>query len=210
MSDFDANGGRQPTLGAHEHRPDPGVPSIQNFAAPATNAPFIPSAASSAVPPVSPPPVPADEPSRRHNGWTPLARRRFLEALSETGNVRLSARRAGFSHSAAYREKRVNRDFARAWEAALIIARDHVEQLLYDRAIDGVKEDIVYHGEVTATRTRHDPRLLLALLERLDRRCSGPDNWRGAVRFGEILDAIGEGKAAAELFDRLLITPGLR
>lgn len=138
---------------------------------------------------------------RRADGWSPASRRVFLETLSECPNVRRAAEIAGFSHTAAYREKRVNPDFSRAWEAALVVGRDHMEQLLYDRAVHGVEEAIVYHGEITATRVRHYPRLLLALLARLDRRAESEDSRRGAVRFAQVLDAVGKGEDAAPLFD---------
>ena len=146
----------------------------------------------------SPAPGPAQ---RRHDGWSPDSRRVFLETLSECPNVRRAAERAGLSHTAAYREKRVNPDFSRAWEAALVIGRDHMEQLLYDRAVYGVEEEIVYHGVVTATRVRHYPRLLLALLGRLDARAEHDDSRRGAARFHQVLDAVGKGEDAAPLFD---------
>ena len=49
-----------------------------------------------------------------------------------------------------------------------MLARDHAEQVLADRALNGVEEKVFYHGEEVATRTRYDSRLLLAHLARLD------------------------------------------
>ncbi|MES2002721.1 MAG: hypothetical protein V4444_10485 [Pseudomonadota bacterium] len=43
----------------------------------------------------------------------------FLRALDRCGDVRASAADAGVDHSTAYARRRVNRDFAAAWERAL-------------------------------------------------------------------------------------------
>ena len=43
----------------------------------------------------------------------------FLRALERCGDVRASAADAGVDHSTAYARRRVNRDFAAAWESAL-------------------------------------------------------------------------------------------
>lgn len=135
-----------------------------------------------------------------HKRWTPEARARFLEMLSLDGNVRCAARNAGFSHTSAYAEKRRNADFHRAWEAALMLARDCVEQVLYDRAIHGIEEAISYQGEITATRVRHHPQLLIALLARLDQRVNNDDSQRGAARFAQVIDTIARGGDAGPLF----------
>ena len=133
--------------------------------------------------------------------WSPVSRRAFLEALALDGNVRNAASVAGFSHASAYQERQRNRDFAYGWDAALVLARDTVEQVLYDRALHGSEEAIYYHGEVTATRTRFYPHLLLALLARLDQRAQGSQSRRGAARFGDVLDAVAAGRDAAPLFN---------
>lgn len=96
----------------------------------------------------------------------------FLAALAEGGEVRRAAGRAGVSHATAYRERRASPAFRRAWDAALLAARVHAEQVLATRALEGVEEEVWYHGEVVATRRRYDSRLLLAHLGRLDRLCA--------------------------------------
>ncbi len=93
----------------------------------------------------------------------------FLDALSAWGNVRGAARRAGISRSTAYRMRRACPRFRALWDGALLIARPQVEEVLADRAVNGVQETVYYHGEEVATRTRYDSRLLLAHLGRLDR-----------------------------------------
>lgn len=93
----------------------------------------------------------------------------FLHALAASGSVRGAAARARVSHQTAYRERLASPVFRRAWDAALLAARALAEEVLASRAIDGVEEEVLYHGEVVATRRRYDGRLLLAHLARLDR-----------------------------------------
>ncbi|MBA4164684.1 MAG: hypothetical protein C0510_08660 [Erythrobacter sp.] len=100
---------------------------------------------------------------------TPPRQAAFLENLMVWGNARLACRAAAVSPQTAYRERRRSPAFARAWDAALLSARQHAEEVLADRALNGVEEAVFYHGEEVARRTRFDSRLLLAHLARLDR-----------------------------------------
>ena len=93
----------------------------------------------------------------------------FLQALAACGVARRASGLAGVSYRTAYRERRANPAFRRAWDAALLAARALSEDVLATRALDGVEEEVWYHGEVVATRRRFDSRLLLAHLARLDR-----------------------------------------
>ncbi|MEM7779243.1 MAG: hypothetical protein AAF697_02495 [Pseudomonadota bacterium] len=92
----------------------------------------------------------------------------FLHALAQWGNVRAAAGCAGVSRSTAYRMRRACGRFRELWDTALVLARPQVEEVLADRALNGVEETVFYHGEEVATRTRYDSRLLLAHLARLD------------------------------------------
>ena len=135
----------------------------------------------------------------RHDGWLPETRVKFLEALARTGNIQASAYFVQMTRQSAYDLRRRDRDFARGWLAALVLARDIAQDTLQERAIEGVEEEIFYHGEVVATRRRFDSRLLLALLGRLDKVAEQIPAQRGAARFGELLDAIAAGKDTAPL-----------
>ena len=112
---------------------------------------------------------------------TPAKQAAFCRALSLHGNVRIACRAVGVSSQTAYRARRATSAFRMCWDAALLLARAHAEQVLADRALNGVEEQVFYHGEEVATRRRFDGRLLLAHLARLDRqaeaaaRCSGCD-----------------------------------
>ena len=104
-----------------------------------------------------------------HTILTPERQADFLASLQLYGNVRLACRAASVSPQTAYRARRRLAGFARGWDAALLSARAHAEEVLADRAINGVEEAVFYHGEEIARRRRFDSRLLLAHLARLDR-----------------------------------------
>ena len=105
----------------------------------------------------------------RHDGFSRERQVKFLAALAEAGNVRAACRSLRLSATTAYRTRRACREFRLAWDAAMLAARVHAEEVLADRAINGVEEVVYYHGQEVATRRRFDARLLLAHLARLDR-----------------------------------------
>lgn len=113
----------------------------------------------------------------------------FGEHLARHGNVRLASRAARVSAQTAYRMRRASPAFRALWDAALVIARSQVEDVLADRAVHGWEEAVFYHGEEVARRRRYDSRLLLAHLARLDKlaeRCG-----EGMVeQFDAALDAL--------------------
>ena len=113
-----------------------------------------------------------DTPTPRHDGWTPEKQCIFLESLANDGHVRRAAQRAGMSHEAAYQLRRRNEGtaFRLGWDAGLLLARTGLEDTLMARALDGQDDMIVREDDGrTRTRTRHDNRLALSLLARLDR-----------------------------------------
>ena len=108
--------------------------------------------------------------------WTPDTRAAFLESLAASGIVRRACAAVGMSREAAYklRNRRDGLAFRLGWDAALLIARPAIADELMDRAMEG-QEDVVEWGEDRRTRTRrrHDNRLSLSLLGRLDRFAEG-------------------------------------
>lgn len=113
--------------------------------------------------------LPSDAHRPEQTQFTRVRQAAFLKRLADTGEVRVAAKASSISHQTAYRMRRACPDFARGWDAALIVARERAEDLLATRAMHGVEEQVFYHGEVVATRRRYDSRLLLAHLARLDR-----------------------------------------
>ncbi|MEQ5786355.1 hypothetical protein J3454_00450 [Erythrobacter sp. NFXS35] len=160
------------------------TPSTQLTAAPDRASPAAPLA-----PAPAPAPAPAHlqtlAPAEPFGGLSREVQAHFLTALSQWGNVRAAAAQAGVSRAHCYRMRRASGEFRELWDAALVLARPQVEEVLADRALNGVTESVFYHGEEVATRTRYDARLLLAHLARLDRlesRC-------GVNRAGQEFDA---------------------
>lgn len=143
----------------------------------------------------------------RHDGFTPERQVRFLDRLASSGTVRAACLAAGVSPQAAYVARRRCARFAAAWDAALVLARDHAEAVLAERALDGVEEAVFYHGEEVARRRRFDARLLLAHLARLDRRAERDAlASTRAARFDELLATLAgaepEGLVAPEPWTR--------
>lgn len=132
--------------------------------------------------------TPTHAPATRHDGWTDVRRAQFLDHLAGHGNVRAACSHVGLSAEAAYRLRRRDAVFARAWAAALVLGRVASADVLGDRAIEGVEEEVWYRGEVVGTRRRYDTRLLLAHLARLDRLVEdNPAAAEDAARFDELV-----------------------
>ena len=149
-----------------------------------------PVAARAAVPPPPPPlPVIEDDPcappepydpadyrwvpvrrKARYDGWTEEKQRRFIEELADTGQVGLAAKAVGLSRAAAYTLRRAAHGaaFARAWDAAREQAGSFIEDVAFERAIEGVEHPVFDDcGQVVATRRIYNDRLLMFLLRSL-------------------------------------------
>ena len=114
----------------------------------------------------------------------------FVQTLAQWGNVRAAAAQVGVSRQHLYRMRRASAEFRELWDAALLLARPQVEEVLADRALNGVTETVFYHGEEVATRTRYDARLLLAHLGRLDRLETRPGVNRAGLEFDARLERL--------------------
>src|SRR6478735_9341630 len=111
----------------------------------------------------------SSDPATRRDGWSPERKTRFLDRLAQCGNVRAACAAVGMSREAAYVLRRRDTLFDRGWAAALVLAREIGVEVLADRAIEGIEEQVWYRGELMGTKRRYDGRLLLAHLARLDR-----------------------------------------
>ena len=106
----------------------------------------------------------------RHDGWTEEKQRRFIEVLADTGLVGLAAKEAGMTRASAYRLRRAAHAgaFARAWDRARELAGAMIEDIAFERAIEGVEvESYDGNGELAGTRTVYNDRLLTFLLRHL-------------------------------------------
>jgi hypothetical protein len=156
--------------------------------------------------------------------WTPASQRAFLAHLAVEGSVRLAAAHVAMSPRAAYdlRYRREGMAFRMGWAAAILIARDRLSDDLIDRALHPITECYSRsapdaEGRVHIKRERHDNRLGMACLARLDRMHEASstnaderflaktvsENW------GAVLDLIGADEAEPgannALFARFMI-----
>lgn len=106
----------------------------------------------------------------RADGWTPEKQRRFIETLADTGLVNVACKAVGMSRASAYQLRRAAHGgpFARAWDAARRHAGGLVEDIAFERAIEGTEQEVLNReGDVVATRLVHDNGLLKWLLSHL-------------------------------------------
>ena len=106
----------------------------------------------------------------RHDGWTEEKQRRFIEALADTGMVSHAAKAVGMGRESANRLRRSPHGaaFARAWDAARLHAGAALEDIAFERAIEGVEHNVYNeYGEVVATKHVVNDRMLTFLLSHL-------------------------------------------
>ena len=137
----------------------------------------------------------------RRDGWTPSARAAFLETLARSGVVTDACREVNLSSQAAYGLRNRDRLFAAGWDAAVSMARPRLADELFHRAVNGTVDQIWKDGEVVGERHRHDSRLSIAVLNRLDARTDRAENMRApslrlAADWGPYLAAMAEDRTA--------------
>lgn len=128
----------------------------------------------------------------RHDGWTPERQRGFIEALAETGSVEAAARAVDMAERGAYELRRQPgaEGFRAAWEAALQLGVARIEDVVMDRALNGVEEPVYSYGKLVGTRRRYNDRLLMFMLRnRAPERFAAGGGPRG-------LNAVGEAEIA--------------
>ena len=106
----------------------------------------------------------------RVDGWTEEKQRRFIEVLADTGLVSAAAKAVGMSREGANRLRRSPHGaaFARAWDAARLHAGGGLEDIAFERAIEGVEQNVYDEwGEVVCTKRVYNDRLLMWLLGHL-------------------------------------------
>lgn len=121
------------------------------------------------------PPLPTPAEQVRADGWSPTRQRQFLETLAATGIITTACDAVHISARAAY-ALRIRRDgaaFRLGWDAAILIARARLADELLARALNG-HEEVIRKDEDTITRHRHDNRLAMSMLSRLDRMADSP------------------------------------
>ena len=102
----------------------------------------------------------------RHDGWTPDRQRRFIEALADSGSVKRAAHAVNMTPEGAYLLRRhpKGHEFRAAWEAALALGVQRLEDVAMERAIHGVEVPVYHFGQIVGTRRVYNDRLLMFLL----------------------------------------------
>lgn len=110
------------------------------------------------------PDAPAPDKRARHDAFDARRKQLFVDALKRTGCLRAAARKIEVSHQTVYNHQRTDKLFARQCELALSMAGSDIELQVWERAVIGVEEPIVYHGEIVGTRLKRSDAMLRLLL----------------------------------------------
>ena len=139
--------------------------------------------------------TPVPRKCERHDGWTLERQSAFIEALADTGSVDAACKAVNMSTVGAYylRRQPGAEDFRTAWETALALGVQRVEDVVMDRALNGVEEPLYSYGKLIGTRRRYNDRLLMFILRnRAPERFAAGNN--GAKRTSGMggLNAVGQ------------------
>lgn len=102
----------------------------------------------------------------RHDGWTPERQLGFIEALADLGSVRSAAHAVNMTPESVYQLRRHPEagEFRKAWEAALALGVQRIEDVAMDRALNGVELPVYSYGKLVGTRISYNDRLLMFML----------------------------------------------
>lgn len=92
-------------------------------------------------------------------------RQKFLLALSDTGNVKLSAQASGLCRSGWYVLRRDDPEFAKLWDEAMELGVEGLEDEAIRRAHDGVEKPIFHNGKQCGSVREYSDVLLMFLLK---------------------------------------------
>lgn len=110
--------------------------------------------------------LPVPRQTQRHDGWTPERQRGFIEALADTGSVKAAAHAVNMTPEGAYLLRRhpEGDEFRKAWENALRLGVQRLEDVAMDRALNGVEVPVYHFGAVVGSRRVYNDRLLMFIL----------------------------------------------
>lgn len=136
---------------------------------------------------------------------------RFLTVMIETGgNVRAACRSIRISRTAAYAWRREDEDFRKAWDLAMDLSTQALEDEAITRATTGRNRPVFYQGRVVGSIRERSDLLLMFMLK-----ARRPDKYRdrfdlvppGAstpVTTGPLIDQVADSVRAA---NAILATP---
>jgi hypothetical protein len=112
------------------------------------------------------PPEEAD--GQRHDAFTGKRKRRFLDALSKGGCLLDACRKVGVSSQTVYNHQQSDEEFARHCELAAEMGRSSAPLFAWERAVHGVREEVIHYGKVVGTRVRRSDSLLRMFCQAAD------------------------------------------
>lgn len=92
-------------------------------------------------------------------------KKKFIQRLSETGNISASCRKAGITRQRAYQVRDEDVAFAQAWDEALVISVENLELEARRRAELGVLEPVYHQGAQVGTISKYSDTLMIFLLK---------------------------------------------
>ncbi len=137
----------------------------------------------------------------RHDGWTRVRQQGFILRLALCGCVTLAASGVGMTKASAYRlRERPGADsFAESWDRALGWGQDRAIDVGLERSLCGEMVPIVRDGRCVGIRHRHDNRLIMTVLNALDRRAARhPLGYDPVQAFERALAALGPNPTPTE------------
>ena len=110
--------------------------------------------------------TPVPRTRQRHDGWTPERQQRFIEALADKGSVKAAAHAVNMTPEGAYLLRRHPEaaSFRKAWEHALSLGVQQLEDAGLERALHGQQVPVYSYGKIIGTRTVYNDRLLMFYL----------------------------------------------
>ncbi|WP_420605452.1 hypothetical protein [Novosphingopyxis sp.] len=110
----------------------------------------------------------------RHDGWTTARIEAFLEELRATASITDACQAVGMARSSAYKlyARADSGHIRKAWDEALRAATNVLVTTAFDRAVNGVCEQVWHNGRMVGFRERFDNRHLQFMLRARD-----PLNW---------------------------------
>jgi transposase-like protein len=96
---------------------------------------------------------------------TPEKEAAFLDALAETASVTRACETAGIARRTAYDWRDADPEFAKAWDAAVQLGTEALEDEAVRRAHHGTDEAVFYQGAECGTVRRYSDTLLIFLLK---------------------------------------------
>lgn len=97
---------------------------------------------------------------------TPKKREQFLAAIIQTaGNISEACEAAQISRRAAYDWREADAEFKQAWDDAVEVTTEALEQEVYRRAHEGCDEPVFYKGEMCGEIKKYSDTLAMFILK---------------------------------------------